>query len=195
LSAAEKGKGRAVSGGGGGLAGRDGRDVLTDWDLHKRVLVKNPQLAKLHYDLVRAGELTDAEFWEGREVSFLSRLVSFAFLATTRSSSFFSFVWCRFVWQLLLLSESASSNQSAGRSSQLIDDRWSVKDSKGKGKEGASTGGGGSATSGTISLTPELIRDIFDEFPEVQEAYHENVPGVSSFHPSLSEEEERRCWS
>ncbi|KAL7415329.1 hypothetical protein BDY24DRAFT_382565 [Mrakia frigida] len=149
LTAAEKGKGRATplgAAGGGGLPGRDGRDVLTDWDLHKRVLVKNPQLAKLHYDLVQAGELTDAEFWEGRE--------------------------------LLLLSESASSTQSAGRSSQLIDDRWSVKDSKGKGKEGAASSGGGSATSGTISLTPQLIRDIFDEFPEVQEAYVENVPVV-----------------
>lgn len=94
--------------------------------------------------------------------------------------------------QLLLLSESASSTQSAGRSSQLIDDRWSVKDSKGKGKEGAaSSGGGGSATSGTISLTPQLIRDIFDEFPEVQEAYVENVPAVSGLaFPFFGEEGE-----
>lgn len=87
--------------------------------------------------------------------------------------------------QLLLLSEAASSNQSAGRSSQLIDDRWSVKDAKGKGKDGASSSGGGSA-SGTISLTPDLIRDIFEEFPEVQEAYHENVTTVSSCSVTLS---------
>lgn len=44
------------------------KNVLTDWDLHKRVLVKNPQLASLHYELVQAGQLSDAEFWEGREV-------------------------------------------------------------------------------------------------------------------------------
>ncbi|CDZ98159.1 RNA polymerase II transcription initiation/nucleotide excision repair factor TFIIH, subunit TFB1 [Phaffia rhodozyma] len=114
-------------------------DVLTDWDLHKKVLVKNPQLAALHYELVQTGQLSDAEFWEGRE--------------------------------LLLLSESKSSTQSAGRSSQLIDDRWSAKDAKGKGKQGA-----GSSSAGTISLTPDLIRDIFDEFPEVMKAHKENVP-------------------
>lgn len=76
----------------------------------------------------------------------------------------------------MLLSEAASSSQSAGRSSQLIDDRWSSK-GKGKGKDGAGDKGGGGA--GTISLTPDLIRDIFDEFPEVQQAYVENVPMVS----------------
>jgi hypothetical protein len=87
--------------------------------------------------------------------------------------------------QLTLLSEQASSSQSAGRSSQLIDDRWSSK-GKGKGKDGSGDKGGGGGGAGTISLTPELIRDIFDEFPEVQEAYGENVPHVSSLASFLS---------
>jgi hypothetical protein len=87
--------------------------------------------------------------------------------------------------QLMLLSEQASSSQSAGRSSQLIDDRWSSK-GKGKGKDNSGDKGGGGGGAGTISLTPELIRDIFDEFPEVQEAYGENVPHVSSLASFLS---------
>lgn len=31
---------------------------------------------------------------------------------------------------------------------------------------------------GVISLTPELIRDIFDEFPDVHLAWKQNVPKV-----------------
>lgn len=70
-SATDKGKGRAVQTNGGldGLVGKNGKSVLEDWNLHKRVLVKNGQLAKLHLDLVQNGDLTDAEFWQGREVS------------------------------------------------------------------------------------------------------------------------------
>lgn len=45
-----------------------GKNLKEDWDLHKRVLVKNPELAELHYQLVQTGPLTDDEFWEGREV-------------------------------------------------------------------------------------------------------------------------------
>ena len=45
-----------------------GRNLKEDWELHKRVLVKNPQLAALHYELVQSGQITDEEFWEGREV-------------------------------------------------------------------------------------------------------------------------------
>lgn len=45
-----------------------GRNLKEDWELHKRVLVKNPQLAALHYELVQSGQITDDEFWEGREV-------------------------------------------------------------------------------------------------------------------------------
>jgi hypothetical protein len=74
----------------------------------------------------------------------------------------------------------ASSSQATGRSSQLIDDRWSSKDAKGKSKDTSGSGGG------QITLTDGIIRDLFDEFPEVKEAYEENVPGVSrvksSFH-------------
>ncbi len=39
-----------------------------DLQLRKKVLVKNSELAKLHRDLVLSGQITEAEFWEGREV-------------------------------------------------------------------------------------------------------------------------------
>ena len=52
--------------------GREATNVLTDWELHKTVLLKNKRLAELHFQLVRQGALTDAEFWAGREVSLVS---------------------------------------------------------------------------------------------------------------------------
>lgn len=52
----------------GAAAKGKGRNLKEDWELHKRVLVKNPQLAALHYELVQSGQITDEEFWEGREV-------------------------------------------------------------------------------------------------------------------------------
>lgn len=40
-----------------------------DFRLRKKVLVKNPDLAALHKELVMSGQITESEFWEGREVS------------------------------------------------------------------------------------------------------------------------------
>lgn len=54
------------------VAKAKGKNLKEDWDLHKRVLVKNPELAELHYQLVQTGPLTDDEFWEGREVRLSS---------------------------------------------------------------------------------------------------------------------------
>lgn len=39
-----------------------------DLQLRRKVLVKNADLAKLHRELVLSGQITEAEFWEGREV-------------------------------------------------------------------------------------------------------------------------------
>jgi transcription initiation factor TFIIH subunit 1 len=41
-----------------------------DIRLRKKVLVANPDLMGLHRDLVMSGQITEAEFWEGREVYF-----------------------------------------------------------------------------------------------------------------------------
>lgn len=40
-----------------------------DFRLRKNVLVKNPELAALHQELVIGGQITEFEFWEGREVN------------------------------------------------------------------------------------------------------------------------------
>lgn len=50
-----------------------GVDHAKDFKLRKRVLMSNPDLAALHKDLVIGGQITEAEFWDGREV-FLSNL-------------------------------------------------------------------------------------------------------------------------
>jgi TFIIH p62 subunit, N-terminal domain len=45
-----------------------GSDPTSDFRLRKQVLVSNPELGALHRDLVMSGQITEAEFWEGREV-------------------------------------------------------------------------------------------------------------------------------
>jgi len=39
-----------------------------DFRLRKTVLLKNPELAALHLELVMGGQIAENEFWEGREV-------------------------------------------------------------------------------------------------------------------------------
>lgn len=46
-----------------------GQDTATDFRLRKRVLLTNLELLALHKELVMSGQITEAEFWEGREVS------------------------------------------------------------------------------------------------------------------------------
>ena len=41
--------------------------------LKMKVLAKNPNLRALHKELVRGQQISEREFWEGREVSLLSR--------------------------------------------------------------------------------------------------------------------------
>lgn len=45
------------------------------FDVYQKVLTKNPELADLHHVLVQSGQITEQEFWEGREVSILYMLI------------------------------------------------------------------------------------------------------------------------
>lgn len=45
-----------------------GSDPTSDFRLRKKVLMSNPELGALHRGLVMSGQITEAEFWEGREV-------------------------------------------------------------------------------------------------------------------------------
>ena len=46
-----------------------GSDSASDFRLRKKVLMSNPELGSLHRDLVMTGQITEGEFWDGREVS------------------------------------------------------------------------------------------------------------------------------
>ncbi|KIM69040.1 hypothetical protein SCLCIDRAFT_1208455 [Scleroderma citrinum Foug A] len=105
-----------------------GTDAASDFRLRKKVLMSNPELLALHRDLVMTGQITEPEFWEGREH--------------------------------LLLAEAAAEAQKRGRPGQLVDPRPQTVD-------------GGEVK---IVITPQLVHDIFDEYPVVAKAYNENVP-------------------
>jgi transcription initiation factor TFIIH subunit 1 len=45
-----------------------GGDPAAEFRLRKKVLMNNPELGALHRDLVMTGQITEAEFWDGREV-------------------------------------------------------------------------------------------------------------------------------
>ncbi|KAG5353502.1 hypothetical protein C0989_006316 [Termitomyces sp. Mn162] len=100
----------------------------SDFRVRKIVLVANPDLAQLHRDLVIAGQITEEEFWDGREH--------------------------------LLLAQAAADAQKKGKSGQLVDPRPEAVD-------------GGEIK---IRITPQLVHDIFDEYPVVAKAYSDNVP-------------------
>ncbi|KAI0305444.1 hypothetical protein B0F90DRAFT_1698089 [Multifurca ochricompacta] len=112
--------------------GTPANDPINDFHLRKKVLVKTPELAVLHRELVRTGHITETEFWEGREH--------------------------------LLLAQAASDSQKKGRPGQLVDPRPQAVE-------------GGEVK---IVITPQLVHDIFDEYPVVAKAYDENVPGKLS---------------
>ncbi|KAF9454054.1 hypothetical protein P691DRAFT_771042 [Macrolepiota fuliginosa MF-IS2] len=105
-----------------------GIDPANDFKLRKKVLMGNPDLAALHKDLVIGGQITEAEFWDGREH--------------------------------LLLAQAAADNQRKGKPGQLVDPRPETVE-------------GGEIK---IRITPQLVHDIFDEYPVVAKAYSENVP-------------------
>ena len=47
-----------------------GGDPASEFRLRKKVLLNNPELGALHRDLVMSGQITEAEFWDGREVRY-----------------------------------------------------------------------------------------------------------------------------
>lgn len=44
-----------------------GSDPIFDFQLRKRVLLGNPELGHLYRELVMSGQISEQEFWEGRE--------------------------------------------------------------------------------------------------------------------------------
>ncbi|KAK2464236.1 hypothetical protein APHAL10511_003693 [Amanita phalloides] len=112
-----------------------GNDHASDFRLRKKVLLGNRDLAMLHKELVITGQISEAEFWDGREH--------------------------------LLLAQAAADSQRKGKPGQIVDPRPETVE-------------GGEIK---IRITPQLIRDIFDEYPVVDKAHKENVPST------LTEEE------
>ncbi|KDQ21702.1 hypothetical protein BOTBODRAFT_211251 [Botryobasidium botryosum FD-172 SS1] len=100
----------------------------SEFEVRKRVLTKMPALAALHRELVIGGQITESEFWEGR--------------------------------QNILQAETAAGQQRRGKASEIVDLRPTTTE---RGDL-------------VISLTPQMVTDIFEEFPIVERAYHENVP-------------------
>nr|GAT44646.1 predicted protein [Mycena chlorophos] len=112
-----------------------GNDYATDVRLRKEILKNNPELGALHRDLVvMSGQLSETEFWEGR--------------------------------QHLLLSLAAAENQKKGKPGQIVDPRPETVDGETK-----------------IRMTPQMIQEIFEEYPVIAKAHRENVPS------KLTEEE------
>jgi transcription initiation factor TFIIH subunit 1 len=104
------------------------------FQLRKLVLTNNPALVQLHRNLVMSGDISEAEFWEGRED--------------------------------LLKAAEVDDEQKRGRSGEMVDPRPETSES-------------GEVT---VKITPALIREIFEEYPAVLQAYHDNVPSpVSPF--------------
>ncbi|GJJ06326.1 hypothetical protein Clacol_000517 [Clathrus columnatus] len=98
-----------------------------EFHLRKNILLKHPELATLHSDLVFGGQITEAEFWEGREH--------------------------------LILAEASIERQTRGKPGRMVDPR--PTDTNGERK---------------ITVTPQMVHDIFEEHPVVAKAYSENVP-------------------
>lgn len=69
----------------------------------------------------------------------------------------------------LLLAQAAAENQKKGKPGQLVDPRPQTVDGEIK-----------------IVITPQLVHDIFEEYPVVAKAYDENVPSkVRTLHVAV----------
>lgn len=121
--------------------------------LRERVLRKNATLKMLHRELVIGKQITEDEFWDGREA--------------------------------LLKAEELAYAQKPGRPSRLLDDRFDLTGSKKDPKKiQGGTGVGVKKTDNgrvVVNITKELTREIFEEFPVVQDAYAKNVPAKVSY--------------
>lgn len=117
-----------------------------DYRLRKRVLLNSPELAALHRELVMTGQITESEFWDGREVRFSTMCIQLLALMMAKKH--------------LLQGQAASETQKKGKSGQLVDPRPQTVEGEIK-----------------IVITPQLVHDIFEEYPVVATAYNDNVPG------------------
>ncbi|KAL7419067.1 RNA polymerase II transcription factor B subunit 1 [Cryptotrichosporon argae] len=119
--------------------------------LRLRVLRKNPTLKVLYQELVMNKQITEDEFWDGR--------------------------------QALLQTEELAQAQKPGRPSRLLDDRFDLSGTKRDASkiQGGTGVGLKKVDTGPIvlNITKELTREIFEEFPVVQDAYAKHVPGIS----------------
>lgn len=118
------------------------------YDLRKSLLKKNSTLSHLHRQLVIGKLISEEEFWEGREA--------------------------------ILRAEELAESQRPGRPSRLLDDRFVSAPKDPKKIQGGTGRGLKKVESGpvTFNLTKELIREIFEEFPVVQDAYAKHVPRI-----------------
>lgn len=102
--------------------------ATSDFHLRKLVLQAHPALMSLHRDLVMSRQISEQEFWAGRED--------------------------------LLDAVRAAEQQLKGKSGGMVDPKPET-DNKGD---------------VTVKITPQLIIDIFAEYPAVLRAYNDNVP-------------------
>jgi transcription initiation factor TFIIH subunit 1 len=122
------------------------------FEVYQKVLTTIPELASLHRDLVEGGQITEAEFWEGREVRIILFMILLGKYLTILDVKH------------LLAAEFAAANQRKGKPSEIVVPRLKT------GEQGQIL----------LTLTPQLLSDIFEEFPIVQQAYSENVPKPAS---------------
>jgi transcription initiation factor TFIIH subunit 1 len=89
----------------------------------------------------------------------------------------------------LLQAESLAYEQKPGRASRLLDDRFDLDSGRKGGMAAGGTGVGvkSKAESGPVvlNISKELTREIFEEFPVVQDAYARSVPGVRQSMPDV----------
>lgn len=104
------------------------RPPPTDFHLRKLILQSSPALLSLHRALVISHQISESEFWAGR--------------------------------QDLLDAARAAESQLRGKSGGMVDPRPET-DERGD---------------VTVKITPQLIMEIFEEYPMVLRAYNENVP-------------------
>ncbi|KZV74443.1 hypothetical protein PENSPDRAFT_732338 [Peniophora sp. CONT] len=111
-----------------GTPGPSGGDLsISDFRLRKKVMIKHPELGSLHKELVMSGQITETEFWEGREH--------------------------------LLIAQAAEDAQKKGRPGALVDPRPTLQNGDMK-----------------FVISPQLVGDLFEEFPVLKIAFDENVP-------------------
>lgn len=118
--------------------------------LREAVLRKNSTLKLLHRELVMAKQISEDEFWDGREALLKAEEMA----AAQRPGRASRLLDDRF-----------------DLSGEKKDDR--IQGGTGVGKKKVADG------PVVVALTKDLVREIFEEFPVVQHAYAKYVPGVS----------------